>query len=381
MPPRTKVFLVLECGSPHGVGRQVAAIVDHLDPAVFETWVVYAVRSGTSPEEYERMTASASRRVHVPSLVRRVAPLKDLAALWTLYRLMRRERPDVVHAQSSKAGVLARLAAWLARVPRVYYSPHGYGFQQTDAGPVGRRLYWWFEKAVSGIGHIVASSAGEERHARGLSWGKEVFHVRNLSPEEPMPPRSRPADDASVLVGAVGRLSRARRPEAFARLAAALARERPNARFVWIGGGELLDEMRREAARLGLADQLEITGHLPRPELLQRLADLDVFVHYSQWEGGSPTAVLEAMRCAKPVVASDIPGNDDTVEPGVTGFLARDEDDLRRRVSELVASASLRAELGRNGKARLEREFSLAKSAAAFASLYTRPPAVPSHSP
>lgn len=366
----TKVFLVLECGSPHGVGHQVAMICRHIDRARFETWVVFAVRPGTTREEFEAMTAAADRRVFVPQMTRAVSPLKDLAAFWTLYRLMRRERPDVVHAESSKAGVLARAAAWLAGVPRVYYSPHGYGFLQTDAGPLKRRFYWWVEKAFSWIGEIVACSSGEVELARALSWGAPVHQVRNLFALEEAVPAPAPAD--GVTVGAVGRLTPARNPEAFLRLAAALSASRPQTRFVWIGGGELEAEVRAEAARLGLGGRLEVTGHLPRAELLRRFAGLDVFVHFSRWEGGAPIAMHEAMALGKPVLASDIAGNRDLVVPGVNGYLVRDEDELRRRAEELAASPELRERLGRGAREHLAREVSVERTMEALQGLYSR---------
>jgi glycosyltransferase involved in cell wall biosynthesis len=370
MGARIKVFLVLECGSPYGVGRQVATLCRNLDAARFEPWVVYAVRAGCTAGEFERLTASAHRHVHIPQMVREVRPFQDLAAFWKLYRLMRRERPDVVHAHSSKAGVLARAAAWLAGVPRIYYTPHGYSFLQTDAGALRRRTYWLMERSVSWIGNIVACSREERVQARRLSWGREVYHVHILFALQALPPAPGRGDDGSLRVGAVGRLSPARDPGSFLRLAQRLSATHPQARFVWLGGGELEAGFRREVARLGLQEKLEVTGDLPHEDLLKRLAGLDVFVHYSRWEGSS-IALHEALALAKPVVASAVPGNCELVVPGVTGCLARSEDELWSHVSRLLASAELRARLGRNGKAWLAREVSLEVSLRELERLYS----------
>ncbi len=366
---RTKVFEVLECGSPYGVGQQIAALARFIAHDRFEPWVVYSVRPGFKSGEFERMTGSADRHVHIPDMVREISPGKDLVAFWKLYRLMRREKPGVVHAASSKAGVLARAAAWLAGVPRIYYSPHGYSFLQTDVGPLCRRFYWCIEKSVSWIGNVIACSDSERAAARRLSWGQEVFQVRNLIVMGPPPPRSR-ARDGLVLVGAVGRLSSARNPEAFIRMAERLVQEHPEARFVWIGGGELESEIRREVDRRGLQKKLEITGYIPRERLFDRFVNLDIFVHYSRWEG-SPTAIYEAMALGLPVVASDITGNAELVAPGTTGFLAASEDDLLRHIITLVKSANLRTELGRNAQARVKQAASLEESVRAFERLYT----------
>ena len=366
-----KVFLILECGSPHGVGHQVATVSRLVNREKFEPWVVYAVRPGTTVEEFERMTRFAAGRIYVPEMVRQINPLKDWAAFWKLYRLLRREKPDVVHLESSKAGALGRAAAWLAGVPRIYYSPHGYGFLQTDAGRARRALYWGVEKVLSGIGNIIACSNGEAELARRLSWGREVFQVRNIFQfQEAVPPARKPDD--SIVFGALGRLTPARNPEAFLRLAEGLGAKFPKARFIWIGGGELEAEFRGLVSRSPIRDRFEIAGHLPRERVLEKLAGLDVFVHYSRWEGGAPIAIHEAMYFAKPVLASNIAGNVDLVVPGLTGLLAGSETELLERATELAASADLRAKLGRGAKAFLEREVSAEKSIAELERLYSK---------
>ena len=369
MSRRIKVFEVLECGSPHGVGRQVAAICRSVNRERFELWVVYAARPGCNAEEFEGMIPEAHRLVHIPEMVREISPRKDASAFWKLYRLMRREKPDVVHAHSSKAGVLARLAAKMAGVPRIYYSPHGYGFLQTDVGPFSRGLYWFCEWAVSWIGHVVSTATGEARRARRLSWGKKVHVVHNLFLMEDAPATEAPAQSETVTLGALGRITHARNPEAFVRMAKSLSKRYPHARFLWIGGGESEGSLRAEASAQGLSDRLEVTGHIPRRELLKRLGRVDIFIHYSLWEG-SPTSILEAMFFAKPVIASRISGNDDLVLHGVTGFLAADEQELLRCASRLIESPELRSSMGKMGKERLTREFAPDKSVAALETLY-----------
>jgi glycosyltransferase involved in cell wall biosynthesis len=370
-PAKTKVMLVLECGSPHGVGHQVAMITGNIDRERFDTRVVYAVRPGSTSEEFERMTRFAGGHTYIREMIQPISPFNDLIAFWKLYRLMRREKPGVVHAESSKAGALARAAAWLAGVPRIYYSPHGYSFLQTNAGPIGRAFYWGIEKSLSWIGNIVACSPGEAKRARLLSWGREVFLVRNLFVMDEPPLRARDAKDGTVLVGALGRLTRARNPEAFMRMAVAVAATHPNARFLWIGGGELEGEFRDLVAKSGIADKFEITGHALRETVLEKLQSLDVFVHYSLWEGGAPIALHEAMSFGKPVVVSNIAGNVDLVTHERTGLLAGDEDDFQRQVARLVESPELRAKLGHDGHDFLKSEVSLKKSMAELERLYS----------
>ncbi|HAM34760.1 MAG TPA: hypothetical protein DEB40_00155 [Elusimicrobia bacterium] len=366
---RTKVLEVLECGGPGGTGNQVAAICNGLDPRRFDAVLVYAVRPGEDPEQYRGQVPGAKTAYHVPDMVREISLGRDLKAFVRLCSIMRREAPDAVHAHSSKAGVLARLAAWLTGAPRVFYSPHGYSFLQTDRSPASRLLYRAAEWSVSWIGEIVAVSPSEARLARSLNWGNPVHTVCDpyLGPAEPPPP----LPHEGLALGACGRLTAARNPEAFVRLAAGLRRARPDARFIWIGGGEQEEDIRRLAHERGLQGNLEITGWLKPEQALEKMRELDILVHYSRWEG-LPNAVLEAMALGLPVVASDAPGNQDAVIPDVTGLLARDEASLLRAALRLAHDASLRRKLGQAGRERILLEFTPAQALGALEKLYAQ---------
>jgi glycosyltransferase involved in cell wall biosynthesis len=358
---------VLECGGPGGTGNQVAAICNGLDPAAFDSILVYAVRPGHCPEAYRTAAHGARAAYHVPDMVREISPGRDIQAWLRLYAIMRKERPDVVHAHSSKAGVLARLAALLAGVARIFYSPHGYGFLQADRSRLARLLYRASEWSVSWIGHIVAVSPNEAALAQGLSWGKTVYTVCDpyLGPAAPPPLQPH----SGLVVGACGRMTAARNPEAFVRLAAELCRRLPEARCVWIGAGEKEPEVLRLAQQLSLGDRFKITGWLDPAAALEHMRGLDVFVHYSRWDA-LPNAVLEAMALGLPVVASDAFGNRDVVTPETTGILAPDETGLLAGVLRLLGDSRLRQRFGAAASQRILSDFSPTSAIASLQALY-----------
>jgi hypothetical protein len=211
---KIRVFQVLECGGPGGTGNQVAAICNGLPAGDFDVSLVYAVRPGADADAYRRSASGAARAFYLPEMTRAVSPIQDLRALRKLHALFKAEKPDVVHAHSSKAGVLARWAAWLAGVPRIFYSPHGYGFLQQDRPRAARALYRLAERLTSWIGTIVAISPSEAELARPLAWGKPVELVCDPFLGD-WPPRAEPRPHEGLVVGSCGRLTAARNPQAF----------------------------------------------------------------------------------------------------------------------------------------------------------------------
>lgn len=361
-----KVFEVVECGGPGGTGEQVAAICNGLDPAKFSVSLVYAVRGG-APEEYRAKCAGAREAHYVPEMTREISPLGDLDALRKLKALLAEHRPDVVHAHSSKAGVLARAAAKAAGIKTVFYTPHGYGFLQADRSAASRFLYKTIEKAAARFGETIACAPGEAAAAAALGGGP-VHTVCDAYLGEFL----EPVPHDGVAVGACGRLTYARNPDAWLLLAQRLTDSRNGLKCVWIGGGEDEARLRTHLENMNLPGRVDITGWLPSEQARERLRALDLFVHFSRWDA-LPNAVLEAMAAGLPVVASDNSGNRDAVVDGVTGFIVKDEVELLERCQRLIDDKALRLRLGAAGRERVRREFSRERMLAELSRLYSAP--------
>ncbi len=358
-----KVFEVVECGGPGGTGEQVAAICNGLDPARFEVSLIYAVRGG-SPEEYRAKCAGAKMAFYVPEMTREISLPSDLEALRKLRALFAEHRPDVVHAHSSKAGVLARAAAKAAGIETVFYTPHGYGFLQQDRSTASRLLYKTIEKAAARLGATIACAPGEAAAAAALGGGPvhTVCDAYLGEFREPLP-------HEGLAVGSCGRLTYARNPDAWVLLAQRLTDSRNGLKCLWIGGGEDEARIRTQLENMNLSARVELTGWGTSEQARERLRSLDLFVHYSRWDA-LPNAVLEAMAAGLPVVASNNSGNRDAVVDGVTGFIARDEVELLERCQRLIDDKALRLKLGVAGRERVRREFSRDRMISELSRLY-----------
>ncbi len=341
--------------------------VRDLLPAVREEFDVAVAAHGEGPLR----AAAAELRVPFFPLrhVRRsLSPVHDPLGLAELTRLFRRLRPAIVHLNSSKAGVLGRIAGALAHVPVRVFTVHGWAFKAA-AGP-GALLYLWADRLVRPLTTaIVCVSELELRTglAARVCTAERATVIRNaVAVGEP---RGAAAREGPVRIVSVGRLAHpkdfATLVEAFALLPAGAARLRI------LGDGPLRAALARQVADLGLEGAVELAGEVG--DVRSCLRDAELFVLSSRSEG-MPISVLEAMAEGLPVVASDVGGLAEVVVEGETGALVPPGDPraLAERLARLVADEELRARLGRAGYERARTLFALPRWREEHLALYRR---------
>lgn len=211
--------------------------------------------------------------------------------------------PDVVHAHSSIAGLVARTLPGLKR-DRIVYTPHCYAFERTDLGRTARAGAQAVELLLSPrTAAVAACSPREAELAAGLRRMRHrmptlVTHVPNVAPESLG--SSRAADRPSFLVVGAGRLNKQKDPLFFAAVKASAERRGHRFLWRWLGGNPAGMEVRlRETG-------IDVTGWISRQRLLTEMATADVYLHTAAWEG-APVTLLEAAGLGVPIVARRIP--------------------------------------------------------------------------
>lgn len=318
---RIKVLHVITNFTAGAAGNTFLSAVG-MDPSRYEVWVV----SSPGGEFWERSAAAGVRCVQLPEFVREISPGKDLVTLVALVRLIRRERFSIVHTHTTKAGFLGRAAARLCGTPVVVHTFHAFSFHDFMR-PATRRAYIALERLLRpltdefvAVSPLVAREAVEHRLAppAGVSVIPSAVEAFEDSAAPARPFRAELGVSASApLIGTVGRLVFQKAPLDFVRMAARVASQRPDARFVMVGDGPLSDDAKLEAARLGV--DVTFTGF--RPDAAALAAEFTVFVMPSLYEGLG-RALTEALVSGRPVVASAVNGIPDLVRPGETGLLA-----------------------------------------------------------
>jgi glycosyltransferase involved in cell wall biosynthesis len=334
-----------------------------------------AIAPRASHVRLELDRAIAPRASHVRlELDRAIAPRADLAALRSFAAIVRRTRPDLIHAHSSKAGAVARLGRILQpRVP-VLYTPHGYAFAGYFTSGPQRRGYREIERALAPLASRVvcvceaeatlAAAVGAERRVRVVYNGIEPAGAG------PIDPRMAELARRGPVVCALTQLRAGKGIETLIDATPIVLERHPRLQVAIWGDGPELESLRSRASAVGVGEIVHFPGASPDP--LDVLRGAEVFVHPSLAEA-FPYAILEAMSVARPIVASDVGGIGEALAGGESGVLVppRDPQSLAGAVNGLLDDPDRRASLAAAGRRRVERRFSRAAMIDRLAEVYS----------
>ena len=365
----TKVVRIIARLNVGGPAKHVVWLTSGLEEAGYRTLLV----TGTVPPGEEDMSYFADEAgvqpVYIPEMSREISP-KDAVTTWKLFRLLLRERPDIVHTHTAKAGTVGRVAGWFYRwlTPGVLigrprrckfvHTYHGHVFH-SYYGRFTTRAFLTIEKALARfvtdrlvvvseqqreeIGRIFR--VGREEQIRVIRLGLDLNVFAQHANRRGRFRQELGIDDDVTLVGIVGRLTEVKNHEMFLESVARVGLD--NVRYVIIGDGSLRASLEAKARSLGIEKQVIFAGGRKDPEYFYPALDIVALTSRNE---GTPLTLIEAMANARPVIATLVGGVVDLVgdERGV-GIRPNDVDAFAAGLGELIKNRSLRERLGRNG--------------------------------
>lgn len=291
---------------------------------------------------------------------REISLKDDFLALKELINLLKKEKFDVIHLHSSKAGFLGRVAARICNQQnRIIYTTHGISFSRKDVSNRKLKLYILLEKIGSLCGgETIACSKSEAEFIQ--SKRIKCSYINNGIKLEKQKIKRLKKENEKLKIVTVGRITIQKNPELFNGIAEIFI-ENKNIEFIWIGDGELKEQLDSK--------NIKITGWLSQKEVQQQLIEADVYLSTASWEGLS-LAVLQAMENNLPLLLSDCIGNIDLVEEDYNGFLFKTKEEAIEKIEFLIKDKEKIKKLGENSYLLLKKEFDIQGMIKKYKTLY-----------
>ena len=317
MAEKKKILYIVEAMGG-GVFTYIVDLANELVDS-YDMYIAYAVRKQT-PKNYKEYFDKRVHLIEVKNFERAINPVKDIAAFFEVKRIAAEVKPDVIHLHSSKAGVIGRMA-FDGKVP-MFYTPHGYSFLMENYKPMKRKMFKLIESVCAKRNcTTISCSAGEHqetlkltRHATYVNNGINMAELQEIIDKTEK-------TEHPFTVYTLGRICYQKNPTLFNAIAESL----PDVKFVWIGDGELREELTSE--------NIEITGWTDRSTAIKFAVNADIFLLTSRWEG-LPISLLESMYMKKTCVVSDVIGNRDVIHNGQNGFVCTTAEDFVKAIEE-----------------------------------------------
>jgi glycosyltransferase involved in cell wall biosynthesis len=344
-----------------GAQKQLLSLIRCLDRQRFNIFL-FAANGGMLFEEARSLSGIKLK----PSafLERSLNPFLDLLALIEIRRYIKKNRIEIVHTHSSKAGILGRWAARLSGAKFILHTVHGWSFNEYQA-VLENRIFVWLERITANFTDriIVVSEHDREKglvNRIGCPEKYTLIHYgidySDFLKTEDGVRKELGIDSGDLLVGNISCLKPQKSPQDFVRLAYLTREVVPDAKFLLVGDGVLRSRLERLIKELGLEDRVMLLGW--RRDISRLLSTMDVLTLTSLWEG-LPVACLEAMASSRAVIATDTGGIKEVVREAQTGFLVpcKDMETMSKKLICLLRDKELREKIGQNAKENLGLDF------------------------
>ena len=355
-----KIIYVITKSNWGGAQKYVFELCTSLPPKQFAVSVIYGGEGALA----DKLAAAGVPTHSISGLWRDISLWSDFKAWWRLVEIFKREKPDIVHLNSSKIGGLGALAARLAGVPKIIFTIHGWAFDED-------RPWWqkWLIKFTSWLTLIlVTDTIAISKHSQNqvghwpLGVAQKIKLIYNgINTTEPIRYKTRAdlriATD-HIIIGAIGELTKNKGLW----YAIKAMRELKNRKIVMliIGDGEEREVLEGLIAKENVGEKVSLLGH--KDHAAEWLQIFDIFILPSIKEG-LPYVLLEAGLAKRPVIATDVGSVGEIISDDNTGLLVppRDVEALAEAIDSLAGNAPKRTILGTDLELLVKEKFAKEK--------------------
>lgn len=366
MKQHLKVLHVCDSLSVGGAERLILGMVEQMNRSRFEFHVcsLKVIRNDFLRPDFER--------IGVPLYSVNAKRFYDLRTFQHVARYVREHNIDIVHTQLTSADIVGRIVGKMTGRPVIstlQNEPQDYNRERFDRRWLEQMTIQICKPYLVAVSHRIREMFIQEWQIPADS----IAVIYNAVPMEPYlhvpESTSTQEDGVSTVITNIGRLSPQKAQHHLLEAAQIVLTQRPEVRFMIVGQGRLEGELKAQAQMLGISDQVLFTG--PRKDIPDILAQTDIFVLSSLWEG-LPLTAIEAMASARAVVLTDVGGNRELVETSGNGLIVPPNDvpALAEALLALVNDAQRRIAFGKAARERVRVDFSIETITRQYEMLY-----------
>lgn len=329
-----------------GVQNMMILLLDHLDKIAYDITVI----SAPDGPMIGKLNEMDIRHVAFPNLIQKIN-FHDIPIFIQFYKFFRKERFDIVHTHSSKTGFMGRIAAKLAGVKIIIHTIHGFPFHSFQSKIIilfyqnlERIAGIFCDKAVSVNDHEREMSINKKFIAKhkiitiynGIQELKSISHINRGELGIP---------DDDVIIGSVSRFSKPKNIINLISVAINVVKKFSNISFIFVGDGELFEKAKKLIDKSKTSHIIHLVGW--KSNVAEWYDLFDIVMLYSRWEGLSLT-ILEAMSMKKPLIVSNVKGNNELVQEKKNGYLVEvgDHQDLTKKIISLSKDPQTQKKFG-----------------------------------
>ncbi len=285
------------------------------------------------PTNFDKSDFNENVTIYELDVPREITFKDDIKAVFNLKKIIKKERPDILYCHSSMAGALGRLAA-IGNHCKVIYNPHGWSFDMTDCSNKKRKFYILIERFLAKFTDKIITIS---EHEKQIAVNEKICAAEKIKvilngvdlkglDEKGMSKEELGFAEDNFVIGCIARMTEQKDPLLFADVAGEISKIDPDARFVWVGDGELRQDFEERLKQNNVFDKTLITGWVSSPKLYSY--SFDVSVLFSKWEGFG-LVVPETLAQGKPVVATSVGGISEIIGDFNIGCTVKERDPLK----------------------------------------------------
>jgi glycosyltransferase involved in cell wall biosynthesis len=364
MNTKKKILFLVTQSEFGGAQRFIYRLITNLDSFKYEIITAAGPEGNDANGLLFNLKKEKFKVYSLKFLRRTINPLIDFLGVIEIYKLIKREKPDIVFLCSTKAGILGSIAGRWAKTKKTIYRIGGWTFN--DPWPSWKKkLYIWLEKITAGFKDIIVNNAESDRQQAmklGIKPREKIMTIYNGINIDNLD--FLPKEEAKIFLGvplgfAIGTIANFYPPKGLIYLVEAINLILDSdIKFVLIGDGQQRAEIENLIHKYKLEEKLLLTGTIP--EAYKYLKAFDVFVLPSIKEG-FPWTLLEAMTAGVPVIATKVGAVPEVIENNHNGLLIEpaNSEELAKAIKNLLKNKDLREKIVKEAKKTVEEKFNL----------------------